>query len=74
MSHKLTIEIQDDVWDALCRISSIFQSPISEIADKYLAKRVGMYSKLFIKALYDELHKEVNMEFPEILKIIEENG
>jgi hypothetical protein len=55
MSHKLTIEIQDDVWDALCRISSIFQSPISEIADKSLAKRTNSNAKFFVKAVYDEL-------------------
>ena len=76
MTHKIEIEIKDDVlWNALCECSSISRLRVSEIVNKIGTERA--VNLLFNKALKDlSKDKEVKTEFnskPKITALMEQN-
>lgn len=58
MSHKLTIEITDELfWNALCEYSALARKPISWIVEHYWSEKnlIETMTNLFKSSLKDEI-------------------
>lgn len=64
MTHKIKIEIDDKMWKALGRLSSVVQKPASKIIQTMFDNLVPKAFKQVLENLTKEIPKK--LDFPEI--------